>query len=118
MNNKRGQGLSTNAIILIVLGVVVLVILIAGFTIGWSSISSYLSSNNVNTIVKACSTACSTDDVYGYCSIDRKLVDAEKKEFTETCAEFSINADYEKYGIQACSAIDCPSVSEEEPAEG
>ena len=33
--NRKGQGLSTNAIILIVLGIVVLVVLIAGIMLGW-----------------------------------------------------------------------------------
>ena len=43
--NKRGQGLSTNAIILIVLGVVVLVVLIGGFTIGWGQMAPWIKTN-------------------------------------------------------------------------
>ena len=43
---KRGQGLSTSAIILIILGVVVLVVLIAGFTIGWSALKDYINPSN------------------------------------------------------------------------
>ncbi|MEK6819827.1 MAG: hypothetical protein AABY03_01350 [Nanoarchaeota archaeon] len=57
MINKRGQGLSVNAIILIVLGIVVLVLMVLGFTIGWSKILPFISTNNADTLVTACSIA-------------------------------------------------------------
>jgi hypothetical protein len=104
--NKKAQGLSTNAIILIILGVVVLVLLIVGFTLGWGSISSYLSSNNVDTIVSACSNACTTNSVYGFCSQQRELVDENKKKTETTCYIFSKVSNFKLYGIAACD-IDC-----------
>ncbi|MBI5803470.1 hypothetical protein HY448_02180 [Candidatus Pacearchaeota archaeon] len=70
---KRGQGLSVNAIILIVLGVIVLGVLVLGFTMGWSNFSSYFSTNNVQSIVTACSAACATQSVYDFCSVERTL---------------------------------------------
>ena len=73
MLNKRGQGLSVNAIILIVLGIVVLVILIAGFTLGWQNIAPFLSADNVGTVAKSCQAACSTGDTYGFCTKGRKV---------------------------------------------
>ena len=74
MLNKRGQGLSTNAIILIVLGVFVLVVLIAGFALGWGTLKERIApSNNVNSIVSACSVACNTQSQYDYCTIDREI---------------------------------------------
>lgn len=75
MVSKRGQGLSTNAIILIILGVVVLVVLIAGFTLGWGALKDRLTggSNNVDTIAQACSTSCATNSVYDYCDVEREL---------------------------------------------
>jgi hypothetical protein len=102
---KKGQGLSTNAIILIVLGVVVLVILIAGFTIGWSNIAPWLSSENVGTIVSSCETACSTNNQYAYCSTVRKLVDSEKKKVETTCDLLERVNDYDKYAVAECSSI-------------
>ena len=39
---KRGQSMSTNTIILIILGVVVLVVLIMGFTQGWGTLKGKL----------------------------------------------------------------------------
>ena len=79
MNNKRGQGLSTNAIILMVLGVIVLVILIAGFIVGWSKIAPFLSKNNVDTIANQCSASCATNSQYDYTGKIMELNDGETK---------------------------------------
>ena len=110
MLNKRGQGLSTNAIVLIVLGVFVLAIMILGFTLGWNKIAPWLSAENVDTIANACETDCSTQSVFGYCSKIRELNDGENK-FEESCKAFSDveNADkYGKYGIKPCPEL-CPA---------
>lgn len=109
--NKRGQGLSTNAIILIILGIVVLAVLVAGFTIGWSSFVSYVPSNNVNAVVTQCGIACSTDNTYDYCIESRTLKASElpngEKEVTENCNFFATEEDYRNYGIATCSSITC-----------
>jgi len=113
IDNKRGQGLSTNAIILIILGVVVLVVLIAGFTMGWGSLKEFLggSSNNVDTIARACATACATDSVYDFCSVKRDLKDARGDSVKDiTCKELSFLDQYDKYGIGDCTSIDCPVI--------
>lgn len=107
----KGQGLSTNAIILIILGVVVLVILILGFTIGWSKILPFFPSNNVENIKTTCGTACSTANMYDFCSLPRTLkatdLPAGGKEFVGNCSFFSSDAAYLKYGIGTCSSITC-----------
>ncbi|MBU0893851.1 MAG: hypothetical protein KKF48_04070 [Nanoarchaeota archaeon] len=114
MINKRGQGLSTNAIILIILGVVILVVLIIGFTLGWERLAPWIKpSNNVKDIVQACSIACSTENVYDYCSFKRELkaedLPDDVKSIEETCKFFSdtANTDYTKYGIKDCPGL-CP----------
>lgn len=120
IENKRGQGLSTNAIILIVLGVVVLVILIAGFAIGWGKFAPFLSKNNVDTIVNSCSTACSTQGKFTYCSEPRDLNDGTKEIKGITCRELASIPEYSIYGVKSCPSIQCdedtqePPVSEEE----
>ncbi len=73
MQNKRGQGLSTTAIVLIVLGVVLLVVLIIGFSMGWKNIAPWLSGENVDDIVQQCEIACTTNSVYDYCSKKREI---------------------------------------------
>ncbi len=106
MQNKKGQGLSTNAIILIVLGVVVLIVLIVGFTVGWKNIAPWLSSDNVDTIVNQCGTSCTTNSKYDYCTKTRTLK-AEEVEIETNCAVFSVINEYSQYGIEECSLIDC-----------
>jgi hypothetical protein len=112
MQNKRGQGLSTNAIILIVLGVVILVVLIIGFTMGWANIAPWLSSDNVDTIANQCQSACATRSVYDFCTKQRELkvddLPDGVKSVTESCLFFSTTENYEKYGIEDCSGL-CPT---------
>ena len=106
MQNKRGQGLSTNAIILIVLGIVVLVVLILGFTIGWKSLLPWISTDNVNTIVTQCGIACTTESTYDFCSKPLTLkADDLPGGVTGNCTFFATAEGYDKYGIQDCSGL-------------
>ena len=104
--NRRGQGLSTNAIILIILGIIVLVVLVLGFTIGWNRLLPFVSSNNIENIQTACSTACATNNAYNYCTLPRDVNDGVNDKFTSTCynltqSEFASR----NYGIQDCSSL-------------
>ena len=105
--NKKAQGLSTNAIILIVLGVIVLVVLAIGFMAGWEKIAPWMSKDNVGTIVQQCEVACTTNSVYDYCSKERVLNDGENK-VTGTCEIFQKS---NKYGMASCN-IQCSNVGE------
>ena len=115
MNSKRGQGLSTNAIILIILGVVVLAILILGFTLGWNTFLPFLKSNNVNNIKTSCNYACSTGNQYDFCTVNRTVNDGTHPQFTATCDQLSNpnsvmykqNSFIATYKIDACSSITC-----------
>ena len=112
MFNKRGQGLSVNAIIMIVLGVVVLAVLILGFTMGWKNIAPWIGAgNNVDTIVKACGVACGTQSQYDFCTIQRDLKDAEDNEVKASCEVLSKS--HSKYGIKECPQINCVGVTGE-----
>ncbi len=108
MLNKKGQGLSTTAIVLIVLGVLVLVILILGFTMGWKKIAPWLTTSDIQKTVDACSIACSTGSVYDYCAATRELTDEDKNEIATNCNVFSKMPKLVSYGIAACPTIDCP----------
>ena len=111
IENKRGQGLSTNAIILIILGVIVLVVLVIGFTMGWDKIAPWISTDNVDTIKTQCEVACSTNSVYDYCTKTRDLKAGEVEEIDKTCKDLSELS----YGIGACSSIICPTAEAETP---
>jgi len=108
IKGKRGQGLSTSTIVLIILAVAVLVILILGFTIGWSSFLPFLKTNNVNNIVTACGTACSTGGTFDFCSTPRDLKNGTA-EFTDTCYNLANKPEYAKYAIGKCPAVTCPT---------
>lgn len=107
--DKRGQGLSTNAIILIILGIVVLVVLILGFTIGWGKVIPWISSDNVNAISTQCGVACSTNNVYDFCSKEKTLkaddLPGGVKEVKGNCSFFSTSAAYSAYGIADCPGL-------------
>jgi spore coat protein CotH len=102
--DKRGQGMSISTIILLVLGVIVLVILVIGFSIGWSKIVPYVSSNNVNTVANQCQSACSTQSVYDFCSRSIQL-SADGNNYNQTCYSYSTNTSFAKYGIQTCPQL-------------
>lgn len=110
MNSKRGQGLSTNAIILIVLGLIVLAILVLGFTLGWSSLKGFVApSTNVKNVAQACQTACLTEATYDFCSINRTVKDGVNDDFDATCFQLSNDTAYQErnYGISSCPQITC-----------
>ncbi len=118
MLDKRGQGLSTNAIILIILGIVVLAVLIVGFTVGWGKIAPWLSTENVDAIATQCEVACSTQNVYDFCTKERELkvsgLPGGVKSVKNSCNFFATNVDYENYGIRECPGL----CVEEEGSEG
>lgn len=76
--NKRGQDLSIGTLILIVLGIVVLVLLIFGFSIGWSNLWEKINifgggGSSLSTVATACNLAAGTNDKIGYCQDFKKI---------------------------------------------
>ena len=122
MENKKAQNLSITTIILIILGIIVLVMLILGFTQGWGNIKDWIAaSNNVQQIVTQCSVACAAGSKYDFCSEPRILKAEDLPETDEgstnkktaNCNYFANKDIYNKYGIEKCSAITCtPSETE------
>jgi hypothetical protein len=113
MQNKRGQELSTTAIILIILGVLILVILIVGFALGWNRIAPWLSRDNVNQVVDGCNTACTTKSVYDFCLRGRDMT-AEKVDYKALTCNYVANqmqTDTGKnFGVVVCEDLLCANV--------
>lgn len=107
MQNKRGQELSTSAIILIILGVIVLVVLIIGFVFGWQKIVPWVSIDNVNSIVTQCDSACFTRSVYDFCSRKRDLK-VEGQVFKNMTCYYM--AEKQNYGITKCEDVSCTNI--------
>lgn len=70
--NRKGQDLSIGTLILIVLGIVVLVLLILGFSLGWDDlwekINIFGGGSSIGDVASACAIKATSNDVYGYCN--------------------------------------------------
>jgi hypothetical protein len=114
--NKKAQGLSTTTIILIVLGLIVLVILIFGFTMGWANVREWIApSSNVDDVVQQCSIACNTDQKYAFCTEPRELKSRDDLFKDVTC--YSLAEKKSVYGIEKCRLIDCNIFESEDLAK-
>jgi len=100
--------MSTNTIILLILGLVVLVALIWGFATGWSGMKSLVNPSNVDGVIQDCNSACGINSAYSYCSGERTLrVNEDNLKVKSTCAVFSSEKSFAKYKIPACPTISC-----------
>lgn len=80
---KKGQELSIGTLVLIVLGVIVLVLLVLGFSMGWDNLFSKIgiySGSDISSMVAACKVAVSTQSKASYCEFKSVRIDKEKKE--------------------------------------
>jgi len=83
VNEKRGQELSIGTLILIVLGIIVLVLLVLGFSMGWSNLFSKVGifqGSDLSAMVTACKVAVSSQSKVSYCEFKSvKFDDGVKK---------------------------------------
>lgn len=110
--------MTLGTIIMIVLGVVVLVFLIFGFSTGWNNLWDRVTafgggSNNVDTVVQACALRCSSGDEYGFCQEVRKVTLEDGKSASETCKGFTESLEFIKgentemldIGVEPCPEL-------------
>ncbi len=108
MLNKRGQGLSTNTLILLILGVIILVVLILGFALGWNPLKKLISPSNVDSIKEDCQTTCGLGQEYSFCSAERTLRSNEDNlEVKTSCIVMASISAFDKYNIPECPSIKC-----------
>ncbi len=106
--NRRGQGLSVNVIILLILGLVILVVMIWGFMTGWSYFKDIISPTNVDSLVEDCASVCNLNQEYSFCSVERNLrVNEENLEVKTSCAVLSGVFNFAKYKVAKCPSITC-----------
>lgn len=110
MRNKKAQGLSTNTIILLILGIMVLVFLIIGFSVGFGKLAPFLSKNNVDSIATSCEISCNTGATasFAFCFQVRDLK-ADDVELNKVTCNY-LAEKQTKYGIEQCPAISCNAV--------
>src|SRR4030042_200589 len=121
MKNKKGAEMTIGTIIVIILALVVLVILIYGFSTGWSNLWEKINvfgggKSNVQTIIQACQLACTTSSDYNYCKTQKLIEDANGDGKMATRSVNCENlANEPKYGLAKCEAIEkCKVVSSNE----
>jgi hypothetical protein len=121
MNNRRGQELSTNTVIILVLAVLVLVFIIIGFSVGWNKIFPFISpGNNVKDVADKCSLACSTEAKYDYCTSVREVKVESNVIFSAGGKQYDLTQDFKgtclelanvpSLGIDSCGKISCSDV--------
>jgi len=123
MKNKKGAEMTIGTIIIIILALVVLVVLIYGFSAGWSNLwqnmVSFFGGNQVNiqTLVRACQVACSTNAQYDYCTIKRNVVfdqvngKPSVNNGLHTCQE--LEASQYNTGLAQCTNVACTQAGAE-----
>lgn len=104
MKEKRGQELSIGTLILIVLGIIVLVLLVLGFSMGWDNLFSkvgIVQGSDLSAMVSACKVAYSSQSSASYCEFKEVRFEDGKKQ---------VNCKYELVADNlANEKMDCPS---------
>ncbi len=107
LNNKKGQGMSTNTIVLLILGLILLVALIFGFATGWKTFSNIANPTNIDSLVEDCQVACSLGNEYAFCSSERNLrINEQDTKIKTSCYVLSGLDEYASY-FGACPGIQC-----------
>lgn len=131
---KKGQ-ITIPALIAIILGILVLVLLILGFSTGWSNLWDKINifgggKVNVDSIRQACSLACMQQGAYSFCSQERELTIEKRKTIKGSCFDFATkNPSLEIENCDICSGTssackiennidkNCDGVAEETSSE-
>lgn len=111
IRNRKGQELSIGTLVLIVLGVIVLVLLVLGFSIGWKNLFSKVgiaSGSDVSALVSSCRLAAASDSKTSYCEFKKATIDGETVE---------VNCEYkaieEDLGGDALSGVCSKSITDQ-----
>lgn len=85
VQNRKGQDLSIGTLILIVLGIVVLVLLILGFSMGWENlwekINIFGGGSSISAVATACDLAAQQDNKFAYCQEFKEVTVGQDNEY-------------------------------------
>jgi len=118
MINKRGAEIAIGTIILIIISVIVLALVIAGFAMGWGTLTERIKSffgptaQSVDLAITSCMAKCTfTQEHYAYCcnKFDVKGLDPNKpKEVTKGITCYQLKHDFLKDGgLKDCDDSFC-----------
>jgi len=118
MKGKKGAETTIGTIVTIILAVIVLVFVIAGFSMGWSNLMGKISTffggggDSIDTAIFNCNTKCTvTQQAYSYCcdKINVKGLDGSdlKKSVETTCQELKTTVGRIDCADNFCDGIIC-----------
>jgi len=116
MVSKKGQQMTLGTIIAIVLGIVVLIFLIYGFSTGWSNLWERITGLgggdvNVDVIKTACTLACQQKSTYGFCDqIRTVVVEGRAKNITVTCNDMIEDINFTDGVVRNVGVVSCGSL--------
>lgn len=108
MMNKKGD-VAISTIVIIILALVVLVVVIYGFTVGWGNLFQNIlgfggGKVNVESVVRGCQVACTTQASFDYCTKQRDVFFEEKQKAEKlTCKQLELR----NVGLNFCETVDC-----------
>jgi len=110
---KKASEVTIGTIIFIILGLIVLVILIYGFSTGWTNLWEKITGitggeENVQTIVQSCEIACATQSMYDYCTKVRTIRFKESEisyTITGTCNDLEEKKEMDTNKIDAATNL-------------
>lgn len=115
--HKKGAEMTIGTIIVIILALVVLVVLIYGFSTGWGNLWNKLTGYgggtvNVQTVVDGCRIACATGGSYDYCTKKQKVIFDTNVSSARNKQEYSCLAlELQQVGLPSCDNVDCGSIT-------
>lgn len=108
--NKKGQQLTLSTIIIIVLGIMVLVFLVFGFSKGWNNLWNKVTNlgggaENIGIIKQSCGLACSSQNTYDYCNLNRTVKFGNKVAVKEDCTAITKGEKTRKSCVASCEVL-------------
>ena len=112
--NKKGAEMAIGTIVIIILALVVLVVIIYGFSQGWDNLFRKIGLTgggkvNVQDTLSGCNLACSTNQQYAYCEKQLQVIfkDGDKPQ-TFTCLSLQ-QTKGTTIGLDQCMGVTCPT---------
>jgi len=103
MKSKKAQNMSLTTILIMVIGIVVVALLIWGFSTGWTGfwekLGLFASKPNVDSVKSACNLACASGSSSQFCAEVRNVINADLTKTKGSCETLSF--------VDRCSAVEC-----------
>lgn len=115
--NKKAAEMAIGTIIVIILSLVVLAVIVYGFTTGWTGLWQRIQGvgggeSNVQSVIQGCQLACVTQSSYDYCTLKRNVIFGnETKDGSYSCYDLQTNESLGA-GLESCVAITCKETLE------